>query len=335
MSSELLTVVIPTRDRPDFLELALRSVVERQETIPKIIVSDNSTRDLPELEVLRRKYGFSYVRQSGQLSMFDHHNACLRLPSTPWAFLLHDDDELSPNIVRKLESLAKSSDAGAIVGGIEYIDENSARRGSWLPDREGNFKGEEIVLHLGLDYRVCPPGILWNLAACRELGGFPLAHGNPNEQALLLHLAFSYGVVLVPQMMGRFRVWANQTTNLSTPERAEYMVGMTIEGAQSMREIGLSRSAADQLLDYQIWWIFRYATPLFSKHPFFVSRLCRKCEIATPPNGVWRARVRSEYPFLFWKPRRLATLFVVMAMTFVPGPIRRALNRATGIVGAK
>ena len=335
MSSELLTVVIPTRDRPDYLELALRSVVERQEAIPKIIVSDNSTRDLPELEVLRRKYGFSYVRQSGKLSMFDHHNACLRLPSTPWAFLLHDDDELSPNIVQKLESIAKSSDAGAIVGGIEYIDENGATRASWLPEMDGNFKGEEIVLHLGLDYRVCPPGILWNMAACRKLGGFPSMNENANEQALLLHLAFSYGVVLVPQMVGRYRLWANQTTNLSTPQRAEYIVDMTIQGAQSMREIGISQSAVDQLLDYQIWWIFRYATALFSKHPFFVSRLCRKCEIATPPNGAWRKRVRSEYPFLFWKPRRLATLFVVMAMTFVPGPIRRAVNRATGLVVTK
>ena len=75
VSAELLSVVIPTRDRPELLEACLRSVFDSQAEI-HVIVSDNSTRDHPEIEQLRARYGFTYVRQSGQLKATDHFNTC-------------------------------------------------------------------------------------------------------------------------------------------------------------------------------------------------------------------------------------------------------------------
>src|SRR5262245_5386259 len=117
MSSDLISVVIPARDRPDYLERALLSIFERQAEIPQVVVSDNSTRDFPEMERLRRRYPFSYVRQTGNLTMFEHHSACMKLSATPWAFLLHDDDELYPGAVDTLTPLlADAGGLGAIVG---------------------------------------------------------------------------------------------------------------------------------------------------------------------------------------------------------------------------
>ena len=66
--NSLLTIVIPTRDRPDFLEKCLRSVFERQTALPQVIVSDNSKFDHPAINQLRDKYGFAYIRQSGELT---------------------------------------------------------------------------------------------------------------------------------------------------------------------------------------------------------------------------------------------------------------------------
>src|SRR5262245_1153584 len=94
MIRDLLTIVIPTRDRPEQLELCLESIFEQQAIIPDVIVSDNSVHDHPAIGDARQRYGFTYVRQSGDLSMTDHLNACLELSSTPWMMLLHDDDEL-------------------------------------------------------------------------------------------------------------------------------------------------------------------------------------------------------------------------------------------------
>jgi hypothetical protein len=259
--------------------------------------------------------------------MVDHHNTCLKLASTPWALLLHDDDELYPNILEKLEPLlGECSNVGVVVGGIEFINQDGTTRGVWVPDFHGIFRGEDVVLRLGLDYRVCPPGILLNLSACHEAGGFPDSNGTANEEVLVLRLAYSPGVLVVRDIIGRYRIWPAQTTSYSTPKGAEYILDCTIEGAQLAHTIGVSASAANQLVDYMIWWVFRFIIPLFSKHPFFVSRLCRKCELTTPPNGAWRNRVKSEHPYLFWRPRRLSILFFFTAMTFLPRPVRRVMK---------
>jgi hypothetical protein len=59
--------------------------------------------------------------------MVEHHNACLNLAFTPWALVLHEDDELRPNIVAKLDSfLATCNDGGLVLGGTEFIN----KRGS-------------------------------------------------------------------------------------------------------------------------------------------------------------------------------------------------------------
>ena len=331
MISELLTIVIPTRNRPDFLELCLRSVFECQEVVPNVIVSDNSTSDLDAVQSLRKRYGFSYIRQSGKLSMTDHHNACLSVPQTPWALLLHDDDELSPNILARLETfLPKCDRVGLIVGGTQYIDERGNSRGVWMPETNGTVKGEEGVLRLGLDFQACPPSCIWNLEAFRQAGEFPDADGASADYTLVLRLAYSRGVTFFPVVVGRYRIGTQQATDYSTPERAEATLDLSIKMAQMTRSIGVSTRVADQLVDYMTWWIFRIiASNLLESHPFSVARLCRKCVLVAPPEGPWKDRTKSEYPFLFWRPQWLA-LVLYRTSRCVPRPGRRWLRDHIG-----
>jgi glycosyltransferase involved in cell wall biosynthesis len=328
MSSPLLTIVIPTRNRLDLFELSLRSVYEAQERIPPVIVSDNSTADQEEMTALRSRYPFTYVRQSGTLSMVDHHNACLELVSTPWALLLHDDDELSPNVLTRLEALLpQSGDAGLILGGTEFIDENGASRGTWIPEATLNIKGESAVLRLGLEFTAYPPSCVWNMAAFRRCGGFPDANGAGADYTLMLQLANQYGVVLFAEILGRYRIGPQQSTGYSSPERAEATLDCSITMAQLTRNIGVPPAVSDQLLDYMIWWIFRIvAQNLLDSHPFFVWRMYRKCASITPRAGRWRSRIRSEYPFLFWRPQWLWELLYCTAKQYLPRSLRRKLS---------
>jgi glycosyltransferase involved in cell wall biosynthesis len=327
MSSQLLTIVIPTRDRVDLLELCLRSVFERQTIVPPVIVSDNSTSAQPAIETLQHKYRFAYIRQSGKLSMVDHHNTCLKLASTPWALLLHDDDELYPDIVEKLESFLRKCDgAGLVVGGIEYIDQQGLTRGVWIPETNGCIRGEEGVVRLGLEFKTSPPGWVWNVKAFHQAGGFADANGAAADYTLVLRLAYSYGVMFLRAIVGRYRSGPQQATDYSNPERAEATLDLSIKMAQMTRTIGVSAKVADQLVDYMTWWIFRLiAANLLDAHPFFVSRLCRKCELVTPPDGAWKNRVRGEYWFLFLRPRWLAVLLFKFGR-WVPRPIRQKLR---------
>jgi hypothetical protein len=323
--SELLTIVIPTRNRADFLELSLKSIYERQVKIPQVIVSDNSVSNVPEIDVLCAKYNFIYVRQSGKLNMTDHHNACIKLASTPWALLLHDDDELCPDILCRLESFLSECEGGAgmVVGGIEYIDQQGITRGVWAPQRTRVLRGEAAVLLLGLDFRTSPPGWIWNVEAFRRAGGFPDSNGVAADYPLVLKIAYSPGVALFSQLIGRYRIGDQQTTSYSNPKEAEATLDCSIKMAELTRKIGISAAISDQLVDYMIWWIFRIvAGSLLNVHPLFVYRMCRKCELVTPPNGHWKGRVQTEYPVLFWRPSRLAIL-ALKARRWVPSPVKR------------
>ena len=326
MSSQLLTIVVPTRDRLELLEFCLRSVFERQDTIPEVIVSDNSSIDMPGMEDLRKRYKFSYVRQSGQLSMVDHHNACLKLTSTRWALLLHDDDELFPNIIGRLESfLSHCNDSGLIVGGTQTIDEHGAVQGTWLPPTQGRFEGEDGVLHVGLDFRASPPSTIWNMAAFHQAGGYPNANGAGADYTLVVRLAHSHGVTFFPEIIGRYRIGAQQATDYSTPERAEAILDCSIEMARLTRTTGVSTQIADQLVDYMTWWIFRIiASRMIHTHPFFVARMWRKCISVTPSSGPWKDRIRTEYPLLFWRPQWLG-MFALKFHPWVPTKLRRTL----------
>ncbi len=323
MISQLLTIIVPTRNRPDFLELCLRSVFECQQVVPKVIVSDNSTTDLPGIQSLRERYPFTYIRQSGNLSMTEHHNACLTLPETPWVLLLHDDDELYPQALSKLESfLGACGEAGIVVGGFQRIDEHSVVYGGWAPKKSETLIGDEGVLQLGLNFMSHPPSTLINVAAFRKVGGFPDALGASADFPLYLNLTSAYGVSYFPEIIGRYRIGSQQTTDFSL-KGAEGTLDQTIRMSNLCRTIGVSAQIADQLIDYNTWWVFRIiATRFFTTNPFFILKMFRKCLRETPDTGKWKSQVQQEYPVLFFRLPWLLILAYTIAVRYVPGPIR-------------
>ena len=52
MRVNLLTITIPTKDRPDLLEKCLYAW---QTNIPNVVVSDNSSKDHPIIDTFRRR----------------------------------------------------------------------------------------------------------------------------------------------------------------------------------------------------------------------------------------------------------------------------------------
>lgn len=305
MPSKFLTIVVPARNRPEFLGLCLRSIFDHKGDLPEVIVSDNSTHEVEGIRTLVESFPVSYVRQSGKLSMSDHHNACMTLPRTPWALLLHDDDELHPGVLNRLETfLSRFGDAGPevglIVGAVERIDHKSVVTGIWKPKKQMTLHGEEAALSLGLDFQAHPPSTIYNVKAFNEVGGFPDARGASGDFPLIVELAYKYGVTYFTDVIGRYRLGDHQATDY-TLEGAERTLDLTIDQTLLVRDMPLEPRIADQLIDYNIWWHFRIiADSLFSTQPSFVLKLFRKCEKTTPHSGVWKSRIRKEYPLLFF-----------------------------------
>ena len=327
-----VTIVILTRDRPDFFEKCLKSVFEDQEVAPEVIVSDNSIQDHIAIRKLRSRYPFSYVRQSGQLTMTEHHNLCLGLPSTPWMWLVHDDDELYPGSIRKVqEFVAGCEDVAIVLGGLEYIDPQGRRLTTWMPKSSGTFCGEEGLLRLGLDFGAFSPGTIFKVAASREIGGFIDIDGVCADYPLSVRLAFSYGVAFFRELVGRFRMGHRQSSDYSTPEKAEALLDFVMREGELMRSIGCSHGAAEQIVDYTTWETFlKVAPPWLQSHESFVFRLTQKCLRVSPLPGEWQNRVRNQYPFLFWSLPRLSWPLYQTAKSVIPAPLRRWLRAQGG-----
>ena len=319
MNPNPLTIVIPTRDRPDLLEKSLHSIYGCQSTIANVVVSDNSTRHHPIIDTFRRRYGFTYVRQSGNLNQTAHMNiCCVEIPETPWVLLLHDDDELYRDCLGTLQAfLARCDGIGIVVAGIQFIDFDGGVQKEWTPAADTMLRGEEALLQLGLDWRARPPGMILNVADCRRIGGFLDICGTAADYTLAVQLAYCAGVAYLPALVGRYRSGPQQLTDLSTPEKTSAWLEFSIQLAEHAAPPGCSREAAEQIIDYMTWWTFlSIASRWFSSHPAFVIRLAHKSLGRSPRCGVWQTRVRREYPFLYSQPPWLAWRLCRLARQF-------------------
>ncbi|HEV8621020.1 MAG TPA: glycosyltransferase family A protein [Nitrospiraceae bacterium] len=314
VNSGLLTIVIPTRDRPDWLALCLRSIFEHQTVTVPVIVSDNSALQHSTVTALKSRYDFSYVRRSGKMSMTEHLNACFGLVSTPWMILLHDDDELCPNMLVKLGAfLAERGDVGIVVGGFQYIDSNGKVMGEVNP-KFGIFRGEEGLISIGLPFHARSSNTILSVTKSREVGGFPDVRGLAADFPFACQLAHSYGVAFLPEVIGRYRTGHEQSISLSNRTYVEAFVESPSRTAELLRDLNCTASTAYKLMDAQTWAIFEWVVPrCIDSDPEFVFELCQKCLSLSPTIGPWQRVVRRKYPFLFLRPRWLAqVLFIVV-----------------------
>jgi glycosyltransferase involved in cell wall biosynthesis len=310
VSPELLTIVIPTRDRPELLETCLRSVFENQVSVP-VIVSDNSTRSHSVISTLQQRYGFGYVRQSGMLTATEHFNACVKLVPSKWVWMLHDDDELYPGAVEKMVACAlRAEDVGIIVGGLQYIDVAGVTHSEWIPAATDVRRGEAALLALALDPGAMSPSMIFRADAYKRWGGFEEVSGHPADYTFVVGVAHMFSAAFVNEVVGRYRHGDHQETDFSTPDAAKAWLDFTIEMTRhTIDRANCSRNAAEQILDRMTWFTFLALIPrwLWSDSRFVIET-CRECMLASPAQLKWQMAVRQKYPMLFWRPVWLASL---------------------------
>lgn len=91
----LLSVVIPTRNRPKYLQTAIASVLDQDVEDLELIISDNSEAKFTErnesmLRDLVRRQSLKYLKPSQALSMVDHWNWALSQATGKYVTILTD-----------------------------------------------------------------------------------------------------------------------------------------------------------------------------------------------------------------------------------------------------
>lgn len=324
-----LTIVIPTRNRPEWLARCLRSVFEHQTTTVPVVVSDNSSSQYPALPALEEQYHLTYIRQSGVLSQTDHFNACFGLVATPWIMLLHDDDELCPNVLGKIQTfLAERKAEGLVVGGVQYIDAQGTAKWEHIPDF-GVFRGEEGMVNTAVPFHARSSNTILRVTDSREIAGFADVQGMAAEYPFLCHLAHSYGVGFLPELTGRYRTGHDQSMDLSKRASVEGFVEFPSLTAQLVRDLDCSSSTARTLMDSQTWGIFDWvASRWLDSDPKFVMELREKFLALSPVAGPWQHGVRRKYPLVFLRPNWLALWLLGLKGGYSKRPNKRSESRS-------
>jgi len=150
-NNPILTVAIPTRNRPEFLKQSLQSVLDQDFLDRRIIVMDNA----PEIEVRELvdelgKGQVEYVKFNENLGIIGGWNRAIEACNTKYMSIFHDDDVMLPGFLRKsVDALETNPSAMMSYTQANKVDPELKYLSIWseLYPSEGLIKGTDYLMY--------------------------------------------------------------------------------------------------------------------------------------------------------------------------------------------
>lgn len=143
----LVSVLIPTHNRPDYLEIALNSVLAQTYGNIQIVISDNGDDELSRERLapyLARHPHIIYYRQRGMTAV-ENFRKCMELSTGEYINYLMDDDVFHPEkIQRMMYYYLHHPDTGLVTSYRQLIDADG-RHLPQLPGTEQLFQVDTAV----------------------------------------------------------------------------------------------------------------------------------------------------------------------------------------------
>ncbi|MCT4647353.1 MAG: glycosyltransferase [Carboxylicivirga sp.] len=174
----LISILIPSFNRPEYLERAIASALDQREASEfEIIVVDNCSDDDYFNEIKKRvgKREYTrYYRNEANLGMVGNWNRCINLAKGKWVTFLHDDDVLSPYYVFTMRKLIEEIKDAELIAPDAYF---GSKISSDLYTKPENFdlskSGKRISLRDMIYGNIVPTqGTLVSRQAMINIGGF-------------------------------------------------------------------------------------------------------------------------------------------------------------------
>lgn len=228
----LLSIAMPTRNRPELLERSLRSVMRWAAPVAEhveVTVSDGSGDESSGRVVERFAAewpgGHVYVWNRPALPMIDNINRSIGLGTGAWVLQLHDDDYLLPGAgAGMLDAIRRAADGEQVLlFGVEIVDQHGVRH------REQTFRRERFLepaeaLHrlLSNSSFVRQPAGVVRRAAFDEVGLFDPTLAGSCDTDMWVKLFSRYGVRCLPHTTCAYTIHeAAATTGMWNPDTIE------------------------------------------------------------------------------------------------------------------
>lgn len=176
----LISIVIPTYNRPLLLKEAIESALNQKDfSNYEVIVVDNNPDSTIEEEIIKsfNSSKLFYYKNEINLGMTGNFNRCIELAKGRWVTILHDDDLLYPNFLREMNEIIRNNDNVDLLTCIAESGDQPHSKKNILKkiyvEIKERFGIEKITLYRLLRSNINPfPGVLFKKDLALNLGGF-------------------------------------------------------------------------------------------------------------------------------------------------------------------
>lgn len=170
-----VSVVIPVRNGERYIAEAIESVLSQGTVVGEVVVVDDGSTDATVLRVqsFEDKRVRLLLRPAGQQGVSAVRNFGFSQIAGDWVMFLDADDRLRHGTLNLLHAAAKASDAVAVYGDYERIDETGTKIGRRdLIRKREKPSGAVLENLLGSNFIVNGGIMLVRASAFRAMGGF-------------------------------------------------------------------------------------------------------------------------------------------------------------------
>jgi len=228
MPQPLLSITMPTRNRPELLERALRSVVRAVSPVGdqvEVAVSDGSDDDASGTVVHRLLAdwpgGHRYVWNRPALSLVENMNRAVEISTGQWVMQLDDDDYLLPGAgAAMLDAVRRAGPAEAVLlFGVQIVDRDGVRQRQQRFRRERYLEPKQALRRLLRNSSfVREPTAVVRRAAMEQEGLFDTTVGDATDTDMWVRLFSRYGVRCLPHATCAYTIHeAAATTGMWNP----------------------------------------------------------------------------------------------------------------------
>jgi glycosyltransferase involved in cell wall biosynthesis len=250
-----ISVIIPTRNRADYVGEAIESVLSQNISDLEIWVIDDASYDNTPQILAKFAHHINILRLNESKGVAHARNQGIRQSTGYWlAFLDSDDQWLSGKLEVQMEVIASNSNIGLCF--TDYAVNEQDQDGSWrqvaiYSRREGErnfanlFRGNFIGTLTALLRRDC-----WEI-----VGGFDETLIRGSDYDLWLKVAQRWQLCRIPQVLANYRRHDNSLTGLSPTRDLETYVEITRRWIQRdpklLESIGWSYQGWQDWIDHQ------------------------------------------------------------------------------------
>lgn len=146
-NTPLVSVVIPTYDRPEFLERAVESVLaQTYKNIEIVVVDDCPSNPVEDVIIAFCDERISYVQHSENRGVCAARNTGIKEATGDYLCFLDDDDEWRAKKI-ELQMDVQSSDptVGLVYTGTQYVGDSTDLLSVTKPNKKGNVSKELLL----------------------------------------------------------------------------------------------------------------------------------------------------------------------------------------------